>query len=148
MLRWCTVTSASIFVPKSVSWAKYWFIARNCALKSWNASQLAPEQGIWKIEIRTSAKSRKCLAKYFFFKFNNLPLFGLETLKRSRWKGIGIFFRKRLKNTASMSNKKCKHFSGEKRIWHSLFHGLMNANMSILANTLFDQKSYTQTAWA
>ena len=42
MLLWCTVTSATVFAQKSVNWAKYPYVASEYALKSWNATQLAP----------------------------------------------------------------------------------------------------------
>ena len=44
MIRWCTVTIASIFAQRSVKWEKYQYVASECALKSWNAPKLAPVQ--------------------------------------------------------------------------------------------------------
>ena len=49
------INGASIFTRKSISWAKYQYVARTCALKSWNSPQVAPAPGIWRIEIQTSA---------------------------------------------------------------------------------------------
>ena len=68
-----TSSKTLIFAGKSVSWGKKNpFVARKCALKSWNVPYLSPPPGIWQVEIQTLAKIRSFSAKYLYQKFTKL----------------------------------------------------------------------------
>ena len=58
------------FLPKkSESWAKYPYVARNCALKRLSAFQVAPAPGIWRVEIKTSPKKVAYIWQDIFDRF-------------------------------------------------------------------------------
>ena len=130
MLRWCTATSASIFAQKSVSWANYPYGYRKCALKSWNAPQLAPAPGFWRVEIQTSAKIWKLADKYFFQKNHQFVTIWStdpqEISMKPYWQYISG---KGFKIPLACQIQKKWAFGREKRSWHFLFHGWMNANI-------------------
>ena len=91
---------------KSVSWAKYPYVAIKYALKSCNAPKLASAPVFWRVKNQTSAKTG--------FKKNKDHKFVLETSDGSYRKHIGNIFQEKFKKMLSCQIQKRWAFRWEK----------------------------------